>query len=124
MHYSLVTFLFIVPSSGTIWTREDAHRHGYTRSDIIYGHLHIAKTGGTSLNGILANRFERVCGHKGYSYDAYLANERAKLIADAANADSIETITSDWSSDKVQFSFMHEIGYEDCDYISTEEENP
>lgn len=71
----------------------------------------------------MANRFERVCGNKGYSYDAYLANERAKLIADAANADSIK-ISSEWSSDKVPFSFMHEIGYEDCDYISTEEENP
>ena len=37
---------------------------------ILYGHVHVAKTGGTSLNGILANTFERVCGHKGYSYDA------------------------------------------------------
>ena len=39
--YSLVTFLFIVPSSGTIWTRDVAQNHGYTRSNIIYGHLHI-----------------------------------------------------------------------------------
>ena len=28
----------------------------------MYGHVHIAKTGGTSLNGMLANGFERVCG--------------------------------------------------------------
>ena len=34
-------------------------------SSILYGHVHIAKTGGTSLNGIMANTFERVCGHNG-----------------------------------------------------------
>ena len=33
--------------------------------NIIYGHVHMAKTGGTNVNGILANKFERVCGHKG-----------------------------------------------------------
>jgi len=37
---------------------------------ILYGHVHMAKTGGTSLNGIIANKFDHVCGHKGYSYDA------------------------------------------------------
>lgn len=34
----------------------------------LYGHVHMAKTGGTSINGILANKFERVCGHKGESH--------------------------------------------------------
>eukprot|EP00985_Skeletonema_marinoi_P003267 scaffold1367_cov209-Skeletonema_marinoi.AAC.7 len=38
----------------------------------------MAKTGGTSLNGIFANTFERVCGQKGYSYDAFQDNEQAK----------------------------------------------
>jgi len=46
---------------------------------ILYGHVHVAKTGGTSLNGIFANTFERVCGQKGYSYDAFQDNERAKM---------------------------------------------
>ena len=36
-----------------------------SKNDIIYGHVHVAKTGGTSLNGMLANKFERVCGNKG-----------------------------------------------------------
>lgn len=39
-----------------------------SRNNIIYGHIHIAKTGGTSLNGMLANKFERICGHKGENH--------------------------------------------------------
>jgi hypothetical protein len=30
---------------------------------IIYGQVHMAKTGGTSVNGIFSNKFERVCGN-------------------------------------------------------------
>lgn len=36
------------------------------RPNLMYGHVHMAKTGGSSVNGILANKFERVCGNKGY----------------------------------------------------------
>ena len=41
--------------------------NGFTREkeNLIYCHVHIAKTGGTALNGILANKYERVCGNKG-----------------------------------------------------------
>ena len=46
----------------------------------IFGHVHMAKTAGTSVNGIAANKFERVCGHKGYSYDAYKDNAKAANI--------------------------------------------
>lgn len=42
--------------------------------------LPIVSTGGTSINGILANKFERVCGNKGFSYDAYQDNERARGV--------------------------------------------
>ena len=42
----------------------------------LFGHLHYAKTAGTTINGELAAKFERVCGHKGYSYDAYQFNQR------------------------------------------------
>ena len=53
--------------------------NSYQYPSVIYGHIHMAKTGGTSLvNGVLANKFERVCGHKGFSYNAYQANERFK----------------------------------------------
>lgn len=33
-----------------------------TAKGIIYGHVHMAKTGGSSINGRLALQFERVCG--------------------------------------------------------------
>ena len=42
----------------------------------IFGHLHYAKTAGTEINGLLAAKYERVCGHKGYNYDAYQFNTR------------------------------------------------
>jgi len=33
-----------------------------------FGHIHIAKTAGSSFNRILARRYYGVCGHKGYSF--------------------------------------------------------
>lgn len=44
----------------------------------LYGHIHIEKTAGTALNAEMANTFRGVCGHKGYSYDFYQANERVR----------------------------------------------
>ena len=81
---------------------------------ILYGHVHMAKTGGTSLNGILANTFERVCGHKGYSYDAFQDNERAKILEKEG-----QRIRPQGRS-KVKPLIMKEIGFEECDYISQE----
>jgi hypothetical protein len=79
---------------------------------ILMGHIHMAKTGGTSLNGMLANKFERVCGHKGYSYDAYQANERFKKLN--------TTMLTNSRRDRVPPNTMTEIGFEDCDFISQE----
>ena len=89
--------------------------------DVIYGHIHVGKTGGTSLNGLLANRFERVCGHKGYSYDAYAANEKAKQHIATSN-DSIASVNLNFNMkhDRIFHPTMEEIGYEDCDYVSSE----
>ena len=39
--------------------------NGYVPYDKIIGHLHVAKTAGTEINGELAAHYERVCGHKG-----------------------------------------------------------
>ncbi|KAL7517483.1 hypothetical protein ACHAWX_002402 [Stephanocyclus meneghinianus] len=83
---------------------------------ILYGHVHMAKTGGTSLNGILANKFENVCGHKGYTYDAYQENERAKNHSGIVKAPRGDN----WSRSRVRPTEMTLIGYEDCDYISHE----
>ncbi|KAL9187285.1 hypothetical protein ACHAXT_001388 [Thalassiosira profunda] len=78
----------------------------------------MAKTGGTSLNGILANKFERVCGNNGYSYDAYGDNERAKKKEAAG-----ETVRPEGRS-SVERSVMEETGFEDCDYVSRETQWP
>ncbi len=43
----------------------DNNSSSYTRYDKIIGHLHMAKTAGTEINGELAAHYERVCGHKG-----------------------------------------------------------
>jgi len=83
---------------------------------ILYGHVHMAKTGGTSLNGIIANKFDHVCGHKGYSYDAYNDNEKAK----ARNGAVVLSGGSVWSRSRVNPRIMSDIGYENCDYISNE----
>lgn len=119
--FSFIPFRKASSSPSPMLSTDDAQ--AYTRPNILFGHLHMAKTGGTTLNGIMANRFERVCGNKGYSYDAYLANERAKEAILAANDESIK-LSSKFGHDRVKKSTIYEIGFEDCDYISTEEENP
>jgi len=94
--------------------RNTATRSGHTgvyiRPNKIYGHIHMAKTGGSSLNGILASTYENICGNKGYSYNFYQVNAR-------------------WTAQKLRKpgegyvmsrKRMNEIGYEDCDYISEE----
>jgi len=83
-------------------------------SSILYGHVHIAKTGGTSLNGIMANTFERVCGNKGYSYDAFQDNERNKKKVMGGR------VIRPNGRSRVPFVTMEEIGFEECDYISVE----
>lgn len=83
---------------------------------VLYGHVHMAKTGGTSLNGILANKFDHVCGHKGYSYDAYRDNERAKNQTGAV----VLPGGSNWSRSRVNPGMMQMIGFENCDYITHE----
>lgn len=49
-----------------------------TTTTTIYGFVHIPKTAGSNINGELALSFERVCGNKGYSYDAVNHNARVK----------------------------------------------
>jgi len=84
---------------------------GYFFAPVLFGHVHIAKTGGTWVNGYFANRYERVCGNKGYSYDAYAANERFKKAST-----NVERDKRDWK----ELATINKIGYEDCDYISDE----
>lgn len=90
------------------------------RPKIIYGHVHMAKTAGTSLNGELAARYERVCGHKGYSYDAFQVNKRRNSSQGNKVVDGLSKLNKGYSRSRVSPSVMSEIGYEDCDYISHE----
>jgi hypothetical protein len=92
----------------------------------IYLHIHMAKTAGTEHNGMLAHGYERVCGHKGYSYDAYQANVRfQKSGSTNVNAHTVRDLYSThidtaYGRHRVPPQVMDEIGYENCDYISNE----
>lgn len=93
----------------------------YRRPPVVFGHMHISKTGGTTLNGNLSVLFERVCGHRGYSYDAHQANERSHKQGDEVNAqqnDSIAKVFKGFSRVRVPLKIREEIGFEDCDWIS------
>lgn len=95
---------------------EEGGGGGYFFPNVIYGHIHMSKTGGTSLNGILATKFERVCGNKGFSYDAYGRNERAKV-----NPHPETIMKSHDGYDRLRKYHSKRIGFEDCDYISMED---
>jgi len=105
----------------------------FQRLPYMIGHVHMAKTGGTSLNGQLALNYERVCGNKGWSYDNYLVNERVKDETILGN--TWFDVTDLFSiKDKKHKSLgkkprnrgripdwiMEETGYHDCDYITDE----
>jgi len=78
--------------------------------DVVYGHVHMAKTGGTTVNGKLALNFERVCGHKGYSFNYYQINAAVDPKKNIEKQPHLKNgLTTSFSD------------YEDCDYISLEE---
>ena len=95
---------------------------GLAAASPVVGHVHMAKTAGTSLNGLLASRYERVCGNKGYSYDSYGANLR--MAASDGHPlkveDSISSQFHKYGRERVPHKVMYEIGFEDCDFISIE----
>ena len=61
--------------------------------------------------------FERVSGHRGYSYDAYQFNKR---ISYKASTDLNSQQYHNSNRGIVPLSIMAEIGFEDWDYISLE----
>ena len=101
------------------WRRET----GYDGTSLVFGHVHVAKTAGTTLNGNLSLNFERVCGHKGYSYDANKVNERFKRSSGniSEQIDTIARTHPGYSRARVPHDIMEEIGFEDCDWISVED---
>jgi len=101
-------------------------RSGGSNHTLFYGHLHMAKTAGTELNGLLAAGYDHVCGNKGYSLDYFQYNERVRNSASHDIRDIIPDNIANMSHDstmnrgRVPYSIMEEIGFEDCDWISLE----
>jgi hypothetical protein len=73
----------------------------------LIGHVHIAKTAGTTINGILALNFHNVCGHKGYSLTFNAYQKETKDMRPSGEG-------------KVLGNEMRRRGFEDCDWISNE----
>jgi len=111
---------------------------GYVYPPKIFGHLHYAKTAGTEINGELAAHYERVCGHKGWSFDAYQFKLRYKeqssrhgsdigilnvsdSIFSLNVSDSISKLHPTYNRGRVPPTYMKERGFEDCDWISVEQ---
>jgi hypothetical protein len=97
----------------------------YQHTPVIYAHIHMAKTGGTSINGALAQNYERVCGARGYSYDSHQVSERFKNTPHQKlheMDDSIHQLRPKTGANRgnVPLWFSDEIGYEDCDFVSLE----
>ena len=96
----------------------------FNRLPYVIGHLHMTKTGGTSLNGELALNYENVCGHKGWSYDNFLVNQRVKENdGDWKHPNDLYERTPTnvkGSRGQVPQVIGNEIGYHDCDFISEE----
>lgn len=78
--------------------------------DRLYGHVHMPKTAGTTLNGEMAARYERVCGHKGYSYDFYHTNNRT-TTANSFPRDGYSKLNPMYNRGRVPPWVMDEIGY-------------
>jgi hypothetical protein len=120
--YFVLLFLYwpyiVPPRSSVVFAatgRGDKNVH-QDEVAVVFGHVHLAKTAGTEINGELASHFERVCGHKGYSYDAYQFNKRV-----SSNTDSVSHQYRNYDRGRIPNRLMREIGFEDCDYISLEE---
>ena len=79
---------------------------------IVYGHLHMAKTAGTTINAKLALLYERVCGNKGFSFNAYQRNEINKQEAQMFHGNAL--------AKPIPMEDITNWGLEDCDYISME----
>ncbi|KAL7462255.1 hypothetical protein ACHAXS_002640 [Conticribra weissflogii] len=121
---------------GTV--RHLAERMGWVRPNVVYGFLHMAKAAGTEINGELANQYERVCGNKGYSYDALKQNVRtedwthSKAYAERwMKIMNAKTERNDdqkpeknrrrlYNRGSVPIEVSNEIGFDDCDYIALE----
>jgi hypothetical protein len=78
---NIVLLLMFLTSSRTSKQSDNVVlEQGWVRPPNTFGLIHIAKTAGSEINGNLTMHYERVCGNKGWSYDAISVNERKKSL--------------------------------------------
>jgi len=78
-----------------------------------FGHIHIAKTAGSSFNRVLARRYYGICGHKGYSFMQPLPDV-LKNIRDPKYRSN--------HRNRVAEARMKDWGYHNCALVSIEDE--
>ncbi|CAB9509777.1 expressed unknown protein [Seminavis robusta] len=104
----------LLPTTPAVISNQTTRIIGWIRPDVVYGLIHIPKVVGTEINGLLAAQYERVCGNKGYSFDAAQSNRHVgntNLFLDKNNSDRNNVLPEE----------MLARGFEDCDYIALEE---
>ena len=107
---------------------------GWVRPPAVCGLVYDAKTAGTKINGELANHFKRVCGNKGYSYNALRTNKQyvttiekkdgrlnnARKGVKHIDGDSCGLLHKGADHGDVPIPLVEEIGFDDCDYVALE----
>jgi hypothetical protein len=119
----MASFAILVYDQTIRVPRADKQTSSFFKStDYIYGLVHVAKTAGSSINGNLSMHYERICGNKGYSYDAFQTNQRFQKSGGVIqySGDSYAELYRKHNRGRVPPQLMDEIGYESCDWISVE----
>ena len=109
---------------------------GWVRPDVVFGLVHIAKTAGSTINGALAVHFERVCGNKGFSFDAALWNHESdpekelerltshghRLLSSEEESLSSQEDSMPAKEERTLLTGQHTelTSVEDCDYVAEE----
>lgn len=97
-------------------TSERSHRLPTT----VYGHVHIARTGGSFVNRMLSQKYQRVCGNKGYSLPELTDKVNEVKQARRARKRNHKNAMIPKTKSKGLGQVMEEIGFQDCDYMSHE----
>ena len=94
-----------------VYCRNPLSSHGAARNETMILHLHLAKLAGSSFNRHMARNFERVCGHKGYTFDQPYDNR--------PHTDS-RTFPRKFHANRVHPDTMASRTFFDCDFVSHE----
>jgi len=99
--------------------------YGWNHSMVTYGLVHMARSGGSVINHKLALKYERVCGNKGSSYNAYEQNEKKRLHPPKKlTGVKMEKVKTLRHANKIGTKHKEKLqiqGFDDCDYIAMED---